>query len=51
MSVYADAKWSPLPLLSGFGKMGYADNPQGGTLTIGFGSKAGIGPASFESGL
>jgi hypothetical protein len=24
---------------------------QGGTLTIGIGSKAGVGPASFESGL
>lgn len=51
VSVYADAKWSPLPLLSGFGKMGYANNAQGGTLTIGIGSKAGIGPVDFQSGL
>ena len=51
VSVFADGKWNPLPLLSGFGKMGYASNPQGGTLTVGIGSKAGIGPASFESGL
>jgi len=51
VSVRTDASWSPLPLLSGFGKMGYANTPQGGTLTIGIGAKGGTGQASFESGL
>jgi hypothetical protein len=41
----------PLALLSGFGKLAYTNTAQGGKLTVGFGSKAGVGPASFESGL
>jgi tetratricopeptide (TPR) repeat protein len=51
VSVSADASWSPVPLLSGFGKLQYGQTAQGGTLTIGIGSKGGIGPASFTSGL
>ncbi len=51
VSISADASWSPVPLLSGFGKLQYAQNAQGGTLTIGIGSKGAIGPASFTSGL
>ena len=51
VSISADASWSPVPLLSGFGKLQYAKNAQGGTLTIAIGSKGSIGPASFTSGL
>ena len=51
VKVSIDGSWSPLALLSGFGNMSYATNPYGGTLTIGFGSKAAVGPLSFSSGL
>jgi hypothetical protein len=51
VSVSANASWNPVPLLSGFGKLQYAQTAQGGTLTIGIGSKGSIGPASFTSGL
>jgi hypothetical protein len=51
VKAFGEAKWEPIPLLAGFGKLGYADTAQGGKLTIGFGAKGGAGPASFESGL
>jgi hypothetical protein len=51
VTVSTEADWSPMALLGGFGKMAYTKSGQGGTLTLGIGSKAGAGPASFESGL
>jgi tetratricopeptide (TPR) repeat protein len=51
VKVSVDGSWSPAALLTGFGRLSYATNPYGGTLTIGFGSKAGIGPVNFSSGL
>ncbi len=51
VTVSTDASWSPMALLSGFGKMSYTQGGQGGKLTIGIGSKAGVGPVGFESGL
>ena len=51
VTVSTDASWSPMALLSGFGKMAYTQGGQGGKLTIGIGSKAGVGPVGFESGL
>jgi hypothetical protein len=51
VTVSTDASWSPLALLSGFGKMAYTQSGQGGKLVVGFGSKAGAGPLAFESGL
>ena len=45
VTVSPDADWSPMALLSGFGRMAYTQSAQGGKLTVGFGGKAGVGPA------